>query len=88
MINGIPVVFKLYCKTLLLILRWDTGKGQVCRYGYRLRMGQQSNYLCKYNKLITAVNIHGFVLYFYKKNCINTIRALHIMINLNVTTSN
>ncbi len=40
---NVLIVFILYCKILLLLLRWD-----MCEVWVGLRMGQQCNYKCNY----------------------------------------
>ncbi len=84
-------MFILYCETLLLLLRWDTGEvrdrvGGMGRFKSGLSFNgwdniviinviTENNYRCNYMQLFFK----------YKYN-INTISALNQMIHLNVST--
>ncbi len=93
--GNVFIVFKLFCRSLLLLLRWDTGKvrdrfGGMGRFNGWLRCKgwvniviinviTEMNYRCNY--------IQVFLIYKYNvKTCMYTISALYQMINLNVST--
>ncbi len=81
----------LYCKTLLLILRWDTGRlgtGLVVWVGFKgvLRSKGWVNRVI-IHFITDVITYRYFSIYKYNVNaCMNTIRALYQWINLNAST--
>ncbi len=88
---NVLIVFILYCKTLLLLLRWDTGKvrdrfggkgGLKCKGWVNsviINVITEINYRCNYMQVF-FLNKHNVKTWMY------TISALYQIINLNVIT--
>ncbi len=93
---NVLIVFILYCKTLLLILRWDTGKvrdrfGSMGRFkgGLRCKGWVKSviiNVSTEINYRYNYINVFFFKYKYNVNTCLYTISALYQIINFNVSS--